>query len=144
MLGIHTRHLYLGWFFGLVVLCVIFQCVQCVIVEQFINCNYSKSAEIKLRPPILVTKSPAKRVAIILFGVPKHFDLVWHAYYNKVIRFNHRPMDIFMHVYTDIKTVYTPRNGEYNAPATQLDGILKTFYRTATYVTFFQIISGGV
>ena len=85
-----------------------------------------------------MTENPAKRVAIVLFGVPKKFDLVWHAYFKKVIKFNHRPMDIFMHLYTDIKTVYNPRCGEYNAPATQFDEVLKTFYRTGTNVTFIK------
>ena len=138
MFGIYTRYLYARQVLGLVVLCVIVQCAQCIIVGQFINCNYLKCNENKLIPPILMTQTPAKRVAIVLFGVPKQFDLVWHGYYKKVLSFNHRPMDIFMHFYTDIKTIYTPRNGEYNSPSTQLDEVMKLFYRTGTNVTFIK------
>ena len=139
MFGSHTRYLYPRQVLGPVVLCVVVQCVQCIIVVQFVYCNYLKCAENKLTPSILMTQTPGKRVAIILFGVPKNFDLVWHAYYKKVVEFNHRPLDIFMHFYTDIKTVYTPRNGEYNAPASQLDEILQIFNRTGTNVAFINI-----
>ena len=131
MLGINTRYHCLGRFLSFTLLCVI-------VLIGFINWNYLKYAEIKLRTPVLTIQTPAKRAAIILFGVPKKFDLVWHAYYKKVIALNQRPMDIYMHFYTDIKTVSTPRNGEYNASVTQLDEVLETFYRTGTNVTFIK------
>ena len=142
MFGTHTRYFYSRQVLGLVVLCLVVQCVQCIIVVQFVYCNYLKCAENKLTPSTLMTQTPAKRVAIILFGVPKKFDLVWHAYYKKVIVLNRRPIDIYMHLYNDIKTISTPRNGEYNVSVTQFDEIKKIFYRTGTDVIFIQSSQG--
>ena len=117
---------------------VYFIVLYVIVVIGFINLNYLKYAELKLRPLILLNQTPAKRVAIVLFGVPKKFDLVWHAYCKRIIYMNQRPMDIFMHVYIDIETVSTPRNGEYNASVTKLDEVLEIFNRTGTNVKFIK------
>ena len=86
--------------------------------------------------PIFVQQISRKQIAMVMFGVPKKFNLVWHSYYRRIVDFNHRHIDVYMHFYTDVETINTPRNGEINTPVSTFNEVLREFNRTNTTVKF--------
>lgn len=53
------------------------------------------------------------QAAFVLFGLPKSFPIVWRAYKQNLIDNNpHVHFDVSMHLYSDIKKLTNPKNGE--------------------------------
>ncbi|GAX15409.1 hypothetical protein FisN_8Lh295 [Fistulifera solaris] len=67
------------------------------------------------------------QAAFILFGLPKSFPLVWRAYRQNLIDHNpHIQFDVSMHLYSDIKTLTNPKNGEINVEMESVATLLHT------------------
>ncbi len=53
------------------------------------------------------------RAALVLFGVPKFFDLVWDAYVENLLSANADAcFHVFVHMYDDLESITNPRNKE--------------------------------
>ena len=63
---------------------------------------------------------------MVLFGVPKMFKYILKSYVRNVIEQNpHVDFSVHLHMYHDLLTVNTPRNGEQGTPAESKESILE-------------------
>ena len=79
---------------------------------------------------------PDKNIAMILIGIPKHFDIVWRSYYQKVIQTNlNFHFDVYFNFYNDVQIVTSIRDNEINAIVDTLEKVNEQFHKTGTKVT---------
>lgn len=87
-----------------------------IIIDTYTNTgmNYTFS------PPLSDKKQTCKPIqaSMVLFGVPKMFKYILKSYVRNVIEQNpHVDFSVHLHMYHDLLTVNTPRNGEQGTPA---------------------------
>ena len=71
----------------------------------------------------LHTNSPSQ-AALILFGVPKHFDLIWKAYMqNLVLQNPGTQFRIYFHYYEDLTSITNVKNAEIDIDVQSLEVI---------------------
>lgn len=64
------------------------------------------------------------QTALILFGVPKHFDLIWKSYNkNLVLQNPDTQFRIYFHYYKDLTTLTNVKNGEIGIEIESLEEI---------------------
>jgi hypothetical protein len=72
-----------------------------------------------------------KKAALILFGVPKHFPIIWKSYIQNIIQRNPQIKDfeVYMHMYSDLhqQPFTNSKNGEINATLESPDDIRAVF-----------------
>ena len=101
-------------------------------LQQFVE--ESQSVDRTASPKNLLTSEqrgsgpckPAHTVsaALVLFGVPKKFQLIWKSYFRNIVENNpHVNFEATLHMYSDITSVNTPRNGELNATVDTIDTV---------------------
>jgi hypothetical protein len=82
---------------------------------------------------------------MILVGIPKHFDIVWRSYYQKVIQANPNfHIDVYLNFYADVKTVTNVRNQETNVAVDTLETVKEQFKQTGTKVNILNKLFGHI
>lgn len=67
------------------------------------------------------------QAAFVLFGLPKSFPVIWRAYKRNLVDNNpHVHFDVSMHIYSDIKQLTNPKNGEVNVEMESASTLIDT------------------
>jgi hypothetical protein len=90
--------------------------------------TYTANSNHTFYPPLSGKKKHSCKpiqASLVLFGVPKMFNYIMKSYVRNIVEQNpHVDFSVHLHMYHDLMTVNTPRNGERGAPAETSDSVL--------------------
>ena len=100
----------------------------------------NKTATVRNKTVAVANKTTCQ-AAIILYGIPKSFDIIWGAYLRNIVDANPSvSFSVYQHLYEDVHNLTNPKNNERDISIESPSSIQATIARYQSQIKNYKVV----